>query len=171
MGDIMGRSKPGTVDLIKNYKYYEYWGLGEHLFTTCLAFDYENALISRGLSIKSFEDNFKRSNGKDRAKGRAVKAAVNCSSSDEIRFPDRFEGIVTRKFRAKDKKQLDFFYSDIAPRLGGEGNYTKNDDGKIIVFTYKLPTSYPLIIANTFFKFKSEYLPKMVDLEADLFTR
>jgi hypothetical protein len=167
----MGRILPGNVDVITDYKYYEYWGLGEHLFTACLAFDSENNLISRGLSIKSFEDNFKRSNGKDRSKGRATKAAVKCNSSDEIRSPDRFDGVVTRKFKAKNKELLDFFYSDIAPRLGGEGNYTEKNDGKIIIFTYKLPTSYPLIITNTFFKFKSEYLPKMIDLEVDLFIR
>ena len=139
---------------VTNIRYYNLKTELTNVYDVCILLDKNNKILSRGVSICSFLDQYVKKTGRNRAFGRAVKALVNKQNSLEIN-PLRFENeIVELKFKAKNNEQD----IKIKKRLKNIKT-TKKVNGSIIEYKCKIPYSYPIVETYISFKYKSEFLP------------
>ncbi len=133
-------------------------------FTTCVFLNTKQRRIeARGVSICSLLDTFCKSEGKNKAFGRAMKALLRKENDWKINGSGRDVELVSRSVKIKNQSDDDHFRSVIAEELKridptmevrviSNGSSNKK-------YLFKIPTSYPIKLANTLYRYKSQYRP------------
>lgn len=127
------------------------------LYMVC-EFSNNGVLLARGVSVRSLLDGFNKKKGKNKAFGRAVKALLNETSTEDIRecIPD--EELINRSITVKG----DETYEELR-RLDGVIPSYKQSGNKIF---YQINSFLPLeIVRSTGIQFKSEFKPVRVGLK------
>jgi len=126
--------------------------------TVCMIceFSKDGKIISRGVSVRSLLDSFSKNKGKNKAFGLAVKALLSESSSYPIRLQVK-DTLITRSLKSNQTPlENETFY-----RIERFVRDYRKIDNKIY---YRINPYLPLaIIASKDIKFKSEFMPNMVD--------
>lgn len=138
-------------------------------FTACVLVNSEQQRIeARGVSICSLLDTFCKSEGKNKAFGRAVKALVRRKNNWKINGSSRDDEFTQRSFKVKTQADDDRFRSEVAPELrkiDPQLPVTVSQNGKGKKYTFEVPLSYPVRLANSMFRYKSQYRPTPVNEE------
>jgi len=143
--------------------------IANNVFTACVFINSKLKRIeSRGVAICSLRDTFSKVKGKNIAFGRAMKALIRKENKMKINGSSRDDKVINRSFKVKDAKGDLHFRSEIAGELSRIDptlpvNILKS--GKIKKYSYNIPLSYPIKLANNFFKYKSHYRPVPVGTE------
>jgi len=145
-------------------------------FTTCVFINSSKQRIeARGVSICSLSDTFCKSEGKNKAFGRAIKALVRKENNWKINGSGRDTEFVKRGLKIKSNDDETHFRSEIVEELkridpnmpvtvGPTRGYKK--------YSFDIPMSYPVRLANSLYKYKSHYRPIPVgDDEQELIKR
>ena len=145
-------------------------------FTTCVLINSAQKRIeARGVSICSLLDTFSKSEGKNKALGRAIKALVRKRNSWKINGSGRDEEFIPRSFKVKTEAEDDIFRAEIAPelqRIDPQLPIRVNNGGRYKKYSFEIPVSYPVRLANSLFRYKSQYRPTPVgDEENELIKR
>jgi len=150
--------------------YFHTTSIVNNIFTACLMFDSSNNLISRGVSICSPIDVFKKLSGRGKAFGRAVQALKLKANSESIDgWIERWDGqFVIKSIKVKNEIEENIISSNISEELasfyGSLYNFIKKENinskkcSKKI--TFKIPRNYAIWETRKFFKYKSEYKPE-----------
>jgi len=144
----------------------------QNAFTVCIMIardkdTNEPYVLARGVSICSVSDNHVIKEGKNRAYGRAAKAAITKQSSGPINAEmDRWDlGTVLRQYKAKTQEKVEFFETYIKPELDNLGvpirriKQKRRGGVEIDQFLFDIPKTYPVELASQYFDYKSEYMP------------
>jgi len=163
-------------------KYYRHKSLvTQNIFTACLLFSDNKAMMARGVAICSVLDSFSKATGRGIALSRALKAAESEGSSEPINnYPYRWRTLfVGRSMRIKTKEDKDYFNDKVLPVLteiqdiekGDVKTQTEEDsNGNMKVkILYRIPRDYPLEETSKIFDYKSEFMPQPTDIEKKLF--
>ena len=137
--------------------------LVNNAFTTCVFINSSKQRIeARGVSICSLLDTFSKSQGKNKAFGRAIKALVRKQNNWKINGSGRDDEFAKRAFKIKTQNDEEYFNNNIVEEL-------KRIDPNMLVHTiqdnrnkkysYEIPISYPVKLANLLYKYKSHYRP------------
>ena len=142
-------------------------------FTTCVLINSSKQRIeARGVAICSMLDTFSKAKGKNKALGRAVKALVKKRNSWKINGSGRDEEFILRSYKVKSEADDVQFRNDIASelqRIDPELPIRVLPSGRHKKYSFEVPASYPVRLANTLFRYKSQYRPVPVgDEEQDL---
>jgi len=145
-------------------------------FTVCILINsFEKRIEARGVSICSLMDTFSKSEGKNKAFGRAVKAIARRENNWKINGSGRDDEFVPRSFKVKTEKDDDGFRGGVAPELQRINPHLPirvQDSGRFKKYSFEIPASYPMRLANSLFKYKSHYRPVPVgDEENELLKR
>jgi hypothetical protein len=136
-------------------------------FTTCVLINSSKQRIeARGVSICSLSDTFSKSEGKNKALGRAIKALVRKENNWKINWSGRRNEFVKRSLKVKTQNDEDHFQNVVAVELAriepsmdiiiaSRGN----SKGQYKTYSFELPVNYPISLANTLYKYKSHYRP------------
>ena len=149
--------------------------LVNNAFTTCVLVNSSKKRIeARGVSICSMLDTFCKTEGKNKSFGRALKALIRKKNSWKIKGSARDDEYIPRSFKIKSNASDEFFRREIAPELKRIDPHlpvqiVPNGNGKKYLFD--VPASYPVRLANTLFKYKSQYRPTPVSEEERDFIR
>ena len=158
-----------------------------NIFTACLFLDKNNDILSRGVSICSPLDTFKRSEGRKRAYKRAMRALHTKTDSFPINsYMLRFGlEILRRDFKLRTEEDEKVMFDQIVPVLNMvAGDYCdvaintiqrkkKTEDGshKVVeqkTATYDLPRDITLYLTSEKFKCKSCYKPEPTNDELNI---
>ncbi len=138
-------------------------------FTVCVLINStEKRIEARGVSICSLMDTFSKSEGKNKAFGRAIKAIVRRKNSWKINGSGRDDEFIPRSFKVKTEIEDDKFKGDIAPELQRIDPHLPirvQNGGRYKKYSFEIPASYPMKLANSLFKYKSHYRPVPVGEE------
>lgn len=151
------------VDKVKFY--YRDAPLLNNAFTTCVFINSQAGRIeARGVSICSVKDTFCKKEGKQKAFGRAIKALVRKANDGKINATGRDFESVTRSFKctAKDDEKFRLKYIPEIMKINPDADILVSDlDGKKYSrkYSFDIPLSYPIRIANMIYKYKSQYRP------------
>jgi len=156
------------VDAIKFY--YHNSPLVSNAFTTCILLNSSKPRIeSRGVSICSLKDTYCKSEGKNKAFGRAIAALVHRKSKWKINGSSRDDEFVTRSCKIKSSDSLERFRTEVANELKSIDPQipitVTSNSGKAKKYSFPVPLSYPIRLANSFFRYKSQYRPVPVNEE------
>lgn len=155
------------VDTVRYLEYKNH--LLSNIFTTCLLINSETKkIVGRGISICSLKDSFNRSKGKNQAFGRAIIALKSKQNSLKIKGKARKTESVIRKIKIKCEDDEIFFTKFISKdliQLNPQLQIKVSKHKSFKEYIFKLPISYPIQVANNFFKYKSSYLPVPVENE------
>jgi hypothetical protein len=148
---------------VKKVKFYYYkTPIVNNIFTVCTFFGNNKEILSRGIAICSLLDNFEKSKGRKISYSRAMKALYNEADLFPIYTESNWHKSITRKLKLKTDKDRENFECVIIPILKKYAiKYKKftNDKEKVDKIVYWFNKDYPMIIANKFFNFKSEFKP------------
>ncbi len=145
-------------------------------FTTCVFINSSKQRIeARGVSICSLSDTFSKSEGKNKAFGRAIKALIRKENNWKINGSGRDDEFVKRGLKIKSNADETHFRGEIVEEL-------KRIDPTMPVsvsptrgykkYSFDIPVSYPVRLANSLYKYKSHYRPIPVgDDEQELLKR
>ena len=144
--------------------YYKKTPLINKAYTTCVFVNTDkNRIEARGVSICSLLDIFNTSKGRNKAFGRAMKALVRRKNFQKIRSSSRDDEFVRRGIKIKSSKDEEYFHNVIGKEL------EKIDPALIVStipkskgikeYSFHLPLSYPVKIANKLYKYKSHFRP------------
>ncbi len=135
-------------------------------FTVCILTNtIAQSIEARGVSICSMLDTFSKSKGKNKAFGRAIKALVRKRNSWKINGSGRDEEWVPRSYKVKSEKDDEKFRNEVAAellRIDPNLPIRIERNNKFKRYTYEVPASYPVRLANSLFKYKSHYRPPPV---------
>ena len=156
-------------DVDKISFYYINSPLVNNAFTTCVLINSSKQRIeARGVSICSLLDTFSKSQGKNKAFGRAIRALVRKQNTWKINGSGRDDEFTRRGFKIKTQEDEKYFINEIQEEL-------KRIDPDMLVHTtqnsrhkkysFEVPISYPVRLANLFYKYKSQYRPVPVGTE------
>lgn len=140
-------------------------------FTACVLFNSEKCSIeARGVSICSLLDTFNISEGKNRAFGRAIKALKRKGNFFKINGSARSDQFVQRAMKIKNETDDENFMNEIVTELqtvSPPNMEIKVLSGKKFMkkYLFSVPLSYPVMIANRYFKYKSQFRPTPVGEE------
>jgi len=145
--------------------YYKDAPLLSNAFTTCLFINTQkNRIEARGVSICSVRDAYCRKKGKQRAFGRAIKALTRKTNDEKINPAGRDFETVKRTFKCKTPEDAQNFEENMVPAI-----LSANPDASISFidsgapakskYAYDIPLSYPIRVANSRYKYKSQYRP------------
>jgi len=134
----------------------------QNAFTVCIMIARDKDTNERSVS-----DNHVIKEGKNRAYGRAAKAAITKQSSGPINAEmDRWDlGTVLRQYKAKTQEKVEFFETYIKPELDNLGvpirriKQKRRGGVEIDQFLFDIPKTYPVELASQYFDYKSEYMP------------
>ena len=147
-------------------------------FTVCVLFNSaENRIEARGISICSVLDSYKISKGKNKSLGRALKALKRKKNFFKINGAGRKNEFVTREMKIKDEIDEERFQKQIVPELKASSTdldikvvSDPNNSRYSKKYIFKIPLSYPVQVANRYFRYKSQYRPTPIGrYELDLF--
>jgi len=157
---ILGQNGVDKVEF-----YYRGTPLLNNAYTTCVFINSEKGRIeARGVSICSVKDAFCKKTGKTKAFGRAMRALVRKDNDGKINPNGRDLESVKREYRCKSESDKTDFLDNKIPELSfidpdleiamsdGSGKY-------ISKFVFDLPLSYPIKVANSIYRYKSQYRP------------
>ncbi len=174
--DIRKILEENDVDKISFY--YINSPIVNNAFTTCVLINSSKQRIeARGVAICSLLDTFSKSQGKNKALGRAIKALVRRQNTWKINGSGRDDEFARRGFKIKTQADEEYFMDKIQEEL-----MRINADVQISIistrsknvaeykrYSYEIPMSYPVKLANSFYKYKSQYRPPPVgDEEQEL---
>lgn len=147
--------------------------LVNNVFTSCLLINSKTGrLEARGVAICSMKDTFSKSEGKNKAFGRAVMALKKKKNSFKIRASARDNEFVKRSLKVKDGVDDYRFTNEVAPELSRIDPKTPisvtNYGGKYKKYFFSVPVSYPIRLTNSLFKYKSQYRPVPIMEEVEL---
>lgn len=151
------------VDKVKFY--YRGAPLLNNAFTTCVFINSQAGRIeARGVSICSVKDTFCKKEGKQKAFGRAIKALVRKANDGKINATGRDFETVARSFKCTEKDEENFRLKYIPEimKINPDSDILVSDlDGKKYSrkYSFDIPLSYPIRIANMIYKYKSQYRP------------
>lgn len=148
-------SKHKELDMGITVKFYELFhsAVGSSIITSCI-WRKDNKPLSRGIAIRSLNDEFQRKLGRTIAYNRAFKAFIERKSSGKL-FSGRFADTFRRfKFKIKTDEDIILFQNEIAP-LSDSVSVVNNG----LYYTYTLPMSFPLKQAEELYGYKCEYKP------------
>jgi len=160
-----------------------------NVYTACLFLDKDRNIISRGISICSPLDTFKKSEGRNRSYKRAMRALHAKKNNLPInaymqRWDDRY---INRTYKAKTFEDETLFFDRVQPilhmagvddkisinsffrKITLPGGTRKNVEQKRIM--YKLPKDIMLYLTSEVFDYKSHYKPEATKDEAMILTR
>jgi hypothetical protein len=154
--------------------YYINSPLVNNAFTTCVLINSSKQRIeARGVSICSLLDTFSKSQGKNKALGRAIRALVRKQNTWKINGSGRDDEFTKRGFKVKTQEDEKYFMNEIQEELK-----RIDPDTQISVistrskkcaeykkYSFEVPISYPVRLANLFYKYKSQYRPVPVGTE------
>jgi len=147
--------------------YYKNCPIIGNIFTACLLVSDEKKIISRGVAICSILDGHRKQEGRKIALIRAKKAMFKKESGDKIKS-DLLLGWKYRKsFKIKNEKMKYMLLKNL-DYLGfpfEEKNFNDNIK-RVDVF---IPYNYPISVAGSLFKYKSEFQPTPTDDEKEMF--
>ena len=149
--------------------YYINSPLVNNAFTTCVLINSSKQRIeARGVSICSLLDTFSKSQGKNKALGRAIRALVRKQNTWKINGSGRDDEFTKRGFKVKTQEDEKYFTNEIEEELKRINpdmlvHTTRNDRYK--KYSFEVPISYPVRLANLFYKYKSQYRPVPVGTE------
>ena len=150
------------VDKVKFY--YRGTPIVNNAYTTCLFINTEKERIeARGVAICSVKDTYSKKAGKNKAFGRAIKALVRQTNDGKINPAGRDLETVKRSFKCKaeDKVKFNLEYIPELLEINPEMEISiLNEVGKYAAkYSFDIPLSYPIRIANMNYKYKSQYRP------------
>lgn len=133
-------------------------------FTACVLYNSKrNAIEARGVSICSLLDTFNIAKGKHKAFGRAIKALKRKGNFYKINSSARSDQFVQREMKIKSENDDHYFMNRIVAELR---NINPNMEVKVLSgnkymkkYLYELPLSYPILVTNRHFKYKSQFRP------------
>lgn len=145
--------------------YYRGTPLVDNIYTTCLFINsVEKRIESRGVAICSLRDTFNKTSGKSKSFGRAMKALTRKINSGKIRPYSRDFELVRREIKIKNEDDDIKFKTEkiaelhaIDPNLEVMTLEFPNKSCK--KYSFDIPASYPMHIANQSFKYKSQFRP------------
>lgn len=151
-------------DVDKISFYYEKTPLVNNAYTTCVFVNTsKNRIEARGVSICSLLDIFKISDGKNKAFGRAMKALVRRKNFGKINSSSRDDEFIRRSMKVKSSKDVEYFNTIVKQELKTIDPpievSSRLKAPEIIEYTFALPLSYPVKIANKLYKYKSHFRP------------
>lgn len=144
--------------------YYEKTPLINNAFTTCVFINTSKKRIeARGVSICSLLDIFSTSKGRNKAFGRAMKALVRKKNFGKINSSSRDDEFIRRGFKVKSPKDEEYFNNVIITELvdidSSMAVSTHHGLKNRKEYSFNLPLSYPIKIANKLYKYKSHFRP------------
>lgn len=143
--------------------YYINSPLVNNAFTTCVLINSSQQRIeARGVSICSLLDTFSKSEGKNKALGRAVKALARKQNNWRINGSGRDEEFVKRGIKIKTTEDELHFRNTIAQelkRINPDTLISSAKSGAHKKYSFEIPVSYPVKLANSLYKYKSHYRP------------
>lgn len=148
--------------------YYERTPVIDNAFTACLLLDEKNNVLARGVSICSLLDKHNKKEARNKACGRAIKALQNKSNSLEIN-PIR-EIWDHTCVEMTYKGDMEYFKDNVEKYSVQVNSVDEVEDGKFEV-KYLVPYSHPVLHANMFFNWKSEYQPEPTEEEIGIFPK
>lgn len=132
-------------------------------FTTCVFINSSNQRIeARGVSICSLLDTFSKSEGKNKAFGRAIKALVRKENNWKINGTGRSDEFVKRSMKIKSQVDEDRFRNEVLEelkRIDPVMPITVKATKGYKKYLFDIPVSYPVGLANSLYKYKSHYRP------------
>jgi len=132
-------------------------------FTTCVFINSSKRRIeARGVSICSLSDTFSKSQGKNKAFGRAIKALVRKQNNWKINGSGRDDEFAKRAFKIKTQDDEKYFTNEIEEelrRIDPDMLIHTIQDNRHKKYSYEIPISYPVKLANLLYKYKSQYRP------------
>lgn len=138
-------------------------------FTTCVFINSSKRRIeARGVSICSLLDTFSKSQGKNKAFGRAIKALVRKQNNWKINGSGRDDEFAKRAFKIKTQDDEKYFTNEIEEELRRiDPNMLIHtiQDNRHKKYSYEIPISYPVRLANLLYKYKSQYRPVPAGVE------
>jgi hypothetical protein len=143
-------------------------------FTTCVFINSSKRRIeARGVSICSLLDTFSKSQGKNKAFGRAIKALVRKQNNWKINGSGRDDEFAKRAFKVKTQIDEEYFRNEIQEELiridpDMQISVTSTRSKKCAEYkkySYEIPISYPVKLANLLYKYKSQYRPVPAGVE------
>lgn len=147
-------------------------------YTVCLLLNKQlNRIEARGVAICSVMDTYNIIKGKQKAFGRAIKALKRKQNFFKINGKARKDERVQRSMKIKSGDDDKVFRNEIVPELYTIDPctpikvYDNTGDKYLKRYTFTLPLSYPIEIANKNFKYKSQYRPLPVGEEVNLMTK
>ena len=149
--------------------------LVNNAFTTCVLINSSQQRIeARGVSICSLLDTFSKSEGKNKAFGRAVKALARRENNWRINGSGRDDEFVKRGIKIKTREDELRFRETIAQelkRIDPDLLVSASKSGAYKKYSFEVPVSYPVKLANSLYKYKSHYRPIPVGEEKELLNR
>jgi hypothetical protein len=144
----------------------------QNAYTVCLLLNKKLQRIeSRGIAICSVLDSFNIAKGKQKAFGRAVKALKRKKNYFKINGDGRSSEFTKRSMKIKTMVDDRNFLEHIVPELNSISpeipiKVFSNDNDKFLKkYIFDLPVSYPIMVANKNFRYKSQYRPAPVGEE------
>lgn len=135
-------------------------------FTTCVLVNSEKQRIeARGVSICSLADIFSKNEGKNKAFGRAIKALKRKENNWKINGSGRDEEFILRGMKIKSSDDELRFRNEVAAelkRIDPQMPIQVVQNGNHKKYLFELPLSYPVRLANSLYKYKSQYRPTPV---------
>ena len=128
--------------------------------TVCVFFNStEGRIEARGVSICSLMDPYNNTKGKNKAFGRAIKALKRKENFYKINGKGRRNEVVRREMKIKSDEELESIDPDFEVMI------SPSDGTKFLKkYLFDIPLSYPVEVANLYFKYKSQYRPTPVTL-------
>jgi len=149
--------------------YYINSPLVNNAFTTCVLINSKKKCIeARGVSICSLADSFNRSKGKNKAWGRAIRALTRRENNWRINGCGRDDEVIKRSIKIKTRDDERHFRNEIAEelqRIDPQTSISSSTNGAYKKYIFYVPLSYPVKLANSLYKYKSQYRPTPVGKE------
>jgi len=143
--------------------YYINSPLVNNAFTTCVFINSSKGRIeARGVSICSLADSFIREKGKQKAFGRAMRALTRKENSEKINACGRDDEFIKRSMKIKTQDDELRFRNDVAAeltRIDPLVQCSVSQCGSYKKYMYDVPLSYPIRLANSLYRYKSQYRP------------
>lgn len=159
--DVQKVLEENEVDKISFY--YVGSPIVNNAFTTCvLISSSRNRIEARGVSICSLVDSFNKQEGKNRAFGRAIRALTRRENIWKINGTGRDEEFVKRGIKIKTKEDELYFRNEIIEELkqiDPQMMVSQTSSGQYKKYVFDVPLSYPVRLANSLYKYKSQYRP------------
>ncbi len=153
-------------DVDKISFYYINSPIVNNAFTTCVLINSSQGTIeARGVSICSVADTFNKSEGKNKALGRAVRALARRESNWKIHGIGRDDEYIRRSMKIKTQTDESRFANEVVPelkRIDPDMTVVITNCGSYKKYTYEIPISYPVKLANSLYRYKSQYRPTPV---------
>jgi len=136
----------------------------QNVYTVCLFLNTKKKQIeARGVAICSVADLYKKSEGKNKAFGRAMQALLKKKNDLKIKLKNRNNFTVRKQLTIKNDVEKRNFRENILPELRSISDKLKikiENRGKEKLIRFEIPSNYPIKIANQNFKYKSHFRPK-----------